>query len=363
MKKKILALAACVCMSASLVACGGSESGEETSKTEGKITLGQYKGMEVNESTATVTDEELKDYIDYILDSNKTTTSVTEGTTKKGDSVKVTYTATKDGEKISALSSTSSTIVLDEGSFAIDGFVDYIIGKKVGETVEFDITIQEDFTTEEYQGMTVHYAVEIKSIEVTTVPELTDEWAKENYGYLGINNAAEFTAYYKDNLYLNTVYNDIIDKVLANQKVEEYDSEELASYTQQYRENFESQLSYYGIEIDAYLQAMNKTEESFTAEMEEQAKEFLLQKMFVLAVAEEEGLTVTDEEYSAKMLEYAKSMGLESQEELESYYDGHMDTEDYKYSILAEKVQRIMCENIKIVPDEEESTTQEEKAE
>lgn len=357
MKKKILALATAICMAGSLAACGGSES--ETEKTEGKITLGQYKGIEVEESVATITDKELKDYIDYILQSHKTTENVEKGTTKKDDKIIAVYTATKDGEKVSDLSSSSSgsTVTLSKDGFAIDGFVDKLVDKNVGDKVEFDITIQDDFSKEEYRGKTVHYVVEIKAIVVTTVPELTDEWVKKTYGYLKLNTVDEFKAYQKETYLISTVYDEIRDKLLENQKVESYDSEELDEYTELYKAQFVSQLSYYySIQLDAYLQAMDMTEEEFTAQKREEAKDYLKEKMFVLKVAETENITITDEEYAEKMGQYAKDMGLESESELVSYYSGVMDEADFKYAMIGQKVQKFICENIKVVPDTEKET-------
>ena len=357
MKKKLMALATCALVTMGLVACGGSD--EKKEKTEAKITLGKYKGIEVEESVATITDEELDDYINYILESHKTTENVKEGTTKKEDKIRATYTATKDGEKVDALSSKSATITLDDDAFAIDGFTDQLIGKEVGTTVEFDITIQDDFSKEEYRGVSVHYEVAIESLVVTNVPTLTDEWAKENYEYLGITTAQEFKDYYKNNLYLNTIYNDIIEEVLDNQTVESYDSDELEELTNMYTQQFKSELSYYGIELAAYKQAMGLSDDDFNKQMEDKAKEYLKQKMFVMELVKVENLSISDELYKAKMLEMAKSMDLDSQEELESYYEGYMDEEDYRYTIYGEMVQQILCDNIVTVPDKEEETTTE----
>lgn len=360
MKKKLMALATCVMVTMGLVACGGEDKKEVT---KAKITLGKYKGMEVEESIATITDKELEDYVQYILESHKTTEKVDKGTTKKEDKIVATYTAKKDGEKISALSATNTTITLDEDAFAIKGFIDQLIGKEVGTTVEFDIKIQDDFSKKEYQGMDVHYEVKIEALVVTSVPELTDEWAKKNYEYLGITTAQEFKDYYKNNLYLNTIYNEVIDDVLKNQKVESYDSAELEELTKMYADQFKNEIGYYGVEFNAYLQAMEKTEEEFNKEMEDKAKEYLKQKMFVMEVVKEENLSISDELYKAKMLEMAKSMNLNSQEELESYYDGYMDEEDYRYTIYGEMVQQILCDNIVKVPDKEKPTTEKETKE
>lgn len=361
MKRKLIALAVGICTLAALTACGNSD--DESNETQGSITLGQYKDIEVQKSVATITDDELKDYIDYILDSNKTTENVEEGTTKADDKILAIYTATMDGEKVSDLSSasTGATVTLSKDGFTINGFVDKLIGQTVGKTVEFDITIQDDFSNKDYAGKTVHYAVEIKNLVVTTVPELTDEWVKETYGYLKLATVDEFKTYFKENLFVNTVYNDIIEGILENQTVESYNSTELAEMTDMYKTAMENQLSSYGIELDAYLQAMSKSSDEFAKEMEEQAKAYLKQKMFIYKVAENENITLTDEEYAEKMLEYAHESGFESAEELESYYDGVMDSEDFRYSMIGDKVQKFLCDNIKIVEDKEEETTTKEE--
>ena len=82
-----------------------------------------------------------------------------------------------------------------------------------------------------------------------------------------------------------------------------------------------------------------------------------LEMMFVKSVAEAENLTIQEEEYLSRMEEYAKEMGLESESELVSYYDGVMDESDFVYAMLGEKVQKLVCDNIKIVPDTEKETT------
>lgn len=359
MKKRLLALAMGTMMIASLTACGDKE--EETKeKTEAVFTIGEYKGLEVQKSTAEITDEELKERIDGILDSKKTTEYKEEGTTAAEDKITAVYTASIDGEKISALSSSDSgsTVTLKDGSFLVSGFIENLIGKKVGDVVEFDVTIPKDTKTESlktYAGKSVHYNVTIKNIVIVTVPELTDEWVKENYSYLGTETVEAFKEYHRNSMRKSDIYAELYEQLLAIVDVTSYDSEELDYWTDYYFESFKNQLSYYGIALDAYYQALDKDEDDLKEDCENDAKEYLRMKMCMTKIAELEGITLTDEEYANKLLEAAKDYGYDTAAELESAYEGIMTEDDFRYAFIADKVQEFICDNITEIPDKEES--------
>lgn len=365
MKKRLLALALGACMTISLAACGDSD--KDTEKTSADLTLGQYKGLEVSQSTADITDEELSEAVERVLKNNQKDEYIEEGTTEKDNKITAIYTATVDGESVSALSSASSgsTVTLSDGSFAIEGFIDKLIGKQVGSKEEFDVTIPEDTTTsalKSYAGKTIHYVVEIKNIVNTITPDLTDEWVKENYGYLNISTVDGFKEYLKRQMYLSYVYDEVKDTLLENSTVNSYDSDLLSKYTNIAVSQFESTIgSYYGISLDAYLQAMDKTEEEFRKEKEEEAKPDLKERMVIEKIAEAENITLSDEEFNTRMEQYAVEYGLETVDKLKEYYDGIWDDSDWKYSILAEKVQEIICDNVVTVEDKEDDTTADEE--
>lgn len=361
MKKRLLALALGACMTVSLAACKNSDT--DTNKTTADLTLGQYMGLEVSKSTAEITDEELTEAIEKVLKNSQKDEYVEEGTTEKDNKITAIYTAAIDGESVSALSSASSgtTVTLSDGSFAIDGFIDQLIGQQVGSKVEFDVTIPEDTTSsalKSYAGKTVHYTVEIKNIVNTITPEFTDEWVKEEYGYMNLSTMNEFKEYLKRQMYLSYVYDEVKDTLLDNSTVNSYDSDILSKYTDIAVKQFESSIStYYGISMDAYLQAMDKTEEEFRKEKEEEAKPDIKERMVIEKIAEAENITLSDDEFNTRMEQYAVEYGLETVEELKKYFDGIWDDSDWKYSILAEKVQEIICDNVTIVEDKEQDTS------
>ena len=169
--------------------------------------------------------------------------------------------------------------------------------------------------------------------------------------------------YLRRQMYLSYVYDEVKDTLMDNSTVNSYDSDMLSKYTDIAVTQFESTISsYYGITLDAYLQAMEKTEEEFRNEKAEEAKPDLKERMVIEKIAETEGITLSDEEFNTRMQQYAVEYGLKTADELKEYYKGVWDDSDWKYSILAEKVQEVVCDNVTTVADKEEETTTEAAA-
>lgn len=363
MKRKILALLLGTVSVVSLAACDSSDANAEdgTKSTSGEITLGDYLGYEVSESDAEVTDSSLNDYIEYILGQNSVTTKEVTGTVEEDDVINITYTCTIDGEEVADLSSASETAVTvsDEGA-AIEGFTDQLIGKEVGSTFEFDLTIQEDYDSEDYAGKDAHFKVTIASKSVTTVPEFTDEFVSEVYDYMGFTTMDQLKEYLTHELYINNIYSAIWDDVLAAQTVVSYDQADLDERVEQYKSSYENQIYYStGADLATYLEAASISEADFMAQIEETAKNSLKEEMFLKKVIEAENISITSEEYDQNMLEYAKSYQFDTVEEFSSAY-ATITKDDFEFSMLSYLAQEKICESVKVVPDDETTAATED---
>ncbi len=358
MKKKFLAIALGVCAVASLIGCGKDE---ETTATKGEIKLGEYKGYEVTESDVKITEESLKKSIDSILTSYATTEKKEEGTLAENDKAYLIYEAKIDGEVVSALSKTTETAVtLSETGFVIEGFVDKLIGKTIGETVEFDLVIQDDYTDTTYAGKSVHYAVQIKYVSITVTPELTDEFVVEYYGYKGYKTVDDFKKYIEHEMYMNQVYTVIWDEIIEAQTVVTYDSKDLSETIDYLKSQNEYQLSVYGYDLTSYLSAVDMTEDEYNKKMEEQAKIALKSEMFLEKVVEVEGITISDEEFEEKFNDFARAYGYSKTEEFSSAYaEAYPEaTKDELVDMFKNsKVQEMILESVVVVPDETSSET------
>jgi len=143
--KRIIAGVVCAVLMLSVTACSCND-GNQKKVTVGKIKLGTYKGVEVQKSTNEITDKELQEYIDYICEYNSYVESVEEGTLEKEMKVKVDYVSTIDGKEYTGGTQTGAVITLKEGSFKVDGVVEALIGKKVGDVVEVDTKYSDTYS-------------------------------------------------------------------------------------------------------------------------------------------------------------------------------------------------------------------------
>ena len=370
MKKRLLALALCLCTIFSVAACGDEETKGE--KTEGKLTLGEYKGIKVDASLKEVAEEDLQAYLDSVLKSKAVTEEIKEGTIAKDDTIKFDCTITVDGEEYNTV--TGEEMVLEyeagkaESGFPIGDLCAGIIGKNIGEEFELALKYGDDYTDTKVAGKDATFKVKLIAKLNTVVPEFTDEFVATNFDYLSLSTKQDLLDYLEHDIVINQVYGDIWENViLANSTAESYDSDDLAAMTEEYKEYQE----YYiyqmtgGYSLSDYLSAVGMSEEDFTKQMEEAAKVYLKQEMLVHAIAEKENIVITDEIYAAEMLEFAKSYGYDTVEAFEEAYSD-MTREDFEYTVLTYLVQELVCDSVEFVegqglytPEEEPSSENE----
>lgn len=361
MKKKLLAIALCVCTVFSMAACGKSDdkdaSGNGTSKTgvntspKGELTLGQYKGYEVAESATVVGEDKVQKYIDAILEMFATEERVQEGTLEEGMKIEITYTETIEGSEDAAKEPSTTKMELKADSFVVDGFVEGLIGKNVGETVEMDLKFADDYTDEALAGKGVHYSVTINAILNKVLPEYNDEFVSKNYAFAGFSTAADFTEFIRKEIYYIQINNSIWEDMIEGQKVVSYPADELSDYVNRSFKQIQDMMTSYGYTMDVYYKNANLTEEKLLADLEEDCKPIVKEKMFVRAVAEKEGIKYS-EDAAAK---YAAISGYTSVKAFEEYLTEL--GEELEYSVISYLVQNWVCDNAKIVPNKEVETT------
>ena len=357
MKKKLLAIALCVCTVLSVTACAD----KKEKKQETKYTLGQYKGIEVDSSLKVVDKELVDDYLESELDYHSKDEEVKEAVLAKEDRVKISYKSTVEDKEYK--NSEGSIITLNDKGFNIPGVVDAIIGKNVGDKLSLDLTVPKDFSDTTVAEKPIHFEITIEAKMVTVKPEFTDEFVKTNYGYLGVNTKDEFLAFLEEDIYVSQIYNDVWDVIMQNLKMESYDTDTLKDLATELKEYEEYQVYMtYGIDLTTYLTYMGMDEKEFDKLVEDSAKEYMKQEILVKAIAEAENLVITDELYQQKLLEYAKAYGFDTAEEFQSQYSD-MTREDFEFTILSELVIKFISENVVFVDglglrNEEETTGQ-----
>lgn len=361
MKKKIYALLLCIGMIATVFAgCGkDSKNEEETSgaeKTELKYTIERddYVGIEIEESDVTVTEEELKEYIDADLMSNYT--EVKEGVVEYDMIINFDYVVTFEGEEYESykgaeMELTEKTVFVDEE------LTKQFVGKAFGDEFTSNVVMAEDFEDDKIAGKEVQFKITINSQYVPS--ELNDEYVQNIYSYKGISTVEEYKEMYIEAIRFNTVYPIAWEKVLENITVESYDSEEMAIAVRDKMEQLEADAVDAGYTWEEYLAEEKVTEEELEKEFEEEYKhevKFMLARDYIV---EHEGVSFTEEEFSAEVMDSVTVYGLETEEEffefMAKYYG--LEEEYFRDNMLTTKVLEFICDNITIVPDVEEETT------
>ncbi len=180
MKRKLMLLLCAVCVAALAGGCGtgkennasGKENTEDVSGSEGKketiqynsddyVELGEYKGLEVSLGSYEVTQDDVKREIEAALLSYPVYEDTDKDTVEDGDFVNIDYEGVKDGVAFNGGTAQDSVLEIGSNSF-IDGFEDGLIGVKVGEKVDLNLTFPENYQNQELAGQAVVFHVTIK---------------------------------------------------------------------------------------------------------------------------------------------------------------------------------------------------------
>ncbi len=347
--KRFVAAGLALAMTFSLAACKDKNASEETTTTQETesnssvgalsynpadyVTLGEFENVPVTITGNYDTSEEaVEAYIaeelaslGYVKDEDATTV-------KKDSIVNVDYTGLKDGVAFDGGTATDQTIDVGgnssvDGTTYIDGFTSGLVGAKVGDTIDCDVTFPENYGSEELAGQQVVFRFTINYIckASATIDELTDEFVQENYDY---DTVDAFFEAMKASLEeeVNTqktsdIRTAVINAVVANATINGYPEEivsqrkeaYLESYTTQYGgyDNFEAQMSAYGLDMDEFM-----------AQMEDGIKTNLETEMVFGLIADTLNLELDEDGFSEYCQKMMTNNGVSSLDELYGNYGG-----------------------------------------
>ena len=383
MRKKVLGIIMAASMVASLTACGGSDknnssdsssnggstvnqeiaanqyadtikSNAETYKTY--ISLPEYKGLSVSVDSEQkeVTDSDVTDYINNLISQYGTTESVTEGVTANGDTISLDYSGLLDGTAFSGGTATDVSYTIGSGKF-IDDLDKGLVGLTVGEEYDIPCKFPDNYSSSDLAGKDVIFKVTVNSIKKTTLPELTDDWVASNASSLNVEatTVEGLKSYVKDYLETQAKTNYDSSKYQAAWKAiseqintdKGYPEAELNSLIDTLKSNVQSEYnqygSYYGIsDFTSYLSQVYgfDSEDAFNDYAKEYAQSYLLEKMAVTIIAENENITVSEDDINDMGAQLASYYGYTDYQEILDTYGNQMNSE-VGYQVLYQKVQ------------------------
>ena len=323
-----------------------------TTEVYPEVTLGQYKGLEVEKAEVTVSDEQVQAELDRMAQ-NVAATETVDGPAKMGDTANIDFEGFDNGVPFEGGKGENHDLKLGSGSF-VPGFEEQIVGMSAGEEKDINITFPENYH-EELAGKAVVFHVKVNKVTETIVPAMDDEFAKDvsEFDTLEALKAdirakalerAEKTAQtnFETACVDKAAENTTVD--LPNALVErELDTQ---------MERFAYQLQMGGYSMEQYAKMMggdvSTMRNAFRPSAEKQAKvSVTLEK-----IAEVENVAVTDEEIADEIASLAKQYELEV-EKVKKMVPAEELTESLK---TRKAVQIIVDSAVAVAPKAEEKT-------
>lgn len=274
------------------------------------VKIEKYKGIKITKYEYTVTDADVEKEIDGMRDRIAEKVSVTDRAAQEGDTVNIDFVGKKDGEEFEGGSAEKFDLTLGSHQF-IPGFEESVVGMKIGEVRDINVTFPEDYQAENLKGQKAVFTVTLHSIQGKQLPALDDEFAKK----MGSDSLDAYRAKVRERLEknaasraLNETENSIIEEIAKGASAEIPDAmierQEDASM-----QRMEYNLMYQGIKMEDYLKYIGTTRDEYKKNFEEEAKKNVLHQLIVEKIIELEKIEATQEEIDAKIEEQAKSVG------------------------------------------------------
>ena len=277
-----------------------------------EVTLGDYKGLEVEKAEATVTDEQVQAELDRMAQ-NVASTETVERAAEMGDTANIDFEGFDNGVAFDGGKGENFDLKLGSGSF-VPGFEEQVVGMAAGDEKDIDITFPEDYV-ENLAGKAVVFHVKCNKVTATNVPALDDEFAKDVSEFDTLDELkADIRAKAQEKAQKqidSTFENACVEKAAENATVELPNGLIEAELDNQ-MERFAYQLQMSGYSMDQYAKMMGgdmaTMRNAFRATAEKQAKiNVTLDK-----IIEVEGITVTDEDIEAEYTALATQYELEA---------------------------------------------------
>ncbi|MDA2920699.1 trigger factor [Desulfobacterota bacterium AH_259_B03_O07] len=301
-----------------------------------------YSGIELTKEKYELKDEDVDKALNQLRERSAEAKPLEkEREARNGDYVVIDYEGTIEGKSLKDLKRSDVRFVIGEGQL-IPQFEDNILGMKKGEENEFEVTYAEDFQIEEAAGKTVNFTLKLKDILEKVLPELGDEFAKD----LGEESLESLRRKIRDDLGMrlediskNKLKQDLINNLVKTKIFDVPQSlleENVMRLKREYAFNFQRQ----GLPA---LQFDEKADEKFR----EGAIQNVKASIILGAIAEKEGIHISNEDVTKRLLEISKSYNVPLDKVKEIYEKNNM-IEGLRAGLVEGKVTEFLLEKANI---------------
>ena len=273
-----------------------------------EVTLGQYKGVEVQKTKSEVTEEDIETEIKRAREKNSRLITVEDRGIEDGDQVTIDFDGSVDGKRFEGGKAEDYPLTIGSHTF-IDNFEEQLIGKTTGEECEVNVTFPAEYHVEELKNKPAVFKVKVKEIQRKELPEANDDFASEVSDF---DTMEEYKKDLTEKLQAEKIEaaktadeDKVVAKVIENATMEIPDQmveEQVNGMVNDYARRLESQ----GISFKQYVEITGMTAEKIGEQMKPQAIKRIQTRLVLEAVVKAENIQADDaavEEQFDKMAE------------------------------------------------------------
>ena len=314
-------------------------------QTKPEVELGKYKGIELKKIEYNVSDKDVEHELGHMAEHNARLITVEDRPVEKGDIAVIDFEGFLDGKPFEGGKAEKHELEIGSNTF-IPGFEDQVIGMKLDEEKDLNVTFPEDYFSKDLAGKPVVFKVKLHEIKKKELPKMDDEFAKD---------VSEFDT-------LEELKNSIKDRLQKeNDEKAKYETEDAAikavcdnvkldipsgmieTEIDNMLKDTEQRLQYQGLTLEQYYKLIGKPETVLRDEMKETAEKNVKSRLVIEAIIKAEDIKPDEEKVEEKLKEMAKGYGKTEEEMLKNTYLKDYITENMK----VEKVINFIIENAK----------------
>ena len=308
------------------------------------VTLGEYKGIQVEKAPIEVTDEEIEAQVNKEREANSRTVTVEDRAVQKGDIATIDFEGFVDGVAFDGGKGENYDLEIGSNTF-IPGFEDQLVGAEIGKELDVNVTFPEEYGAKELAGKEAVFKCKVNGIKVKELPEADDEFAQE---------VSEFDTLdeYKEDIKAKLLKDKedeakrakedaVIGKIVENATMDIPDA--MVEYqTQQMLDDFGRRMQSQGLSLEQYFQFTGMTETDYKEQMKPRALQNIQSRLVLEAVAEAEKLEATEEDLEKEYAKMAEQYKLDVDKVKEIF--GEYQKGELKKDIVIQKAAELVTE-------------------
>ena len=314
-----------------------------------EVTLGEYKGIEVEKASAEVSDEDIEAELKKVQEQNSRLITVEDRAVEDGDQTVVDFEGFVDGTPFEGGKGEDYPLTIGSHSF-IDTFEEQLIGKNIGEECEVNVTFPEEYHAKELAGKPAVFKVTVKEIKRKELPELNDEFAGEVSEFETLeeykNDVKAKLSLTKQKEAATENENHVVDKVVENATMdipEPMIDSQVNNMVNDYARRMQSQ----GLSLEQYMQFTGMTIDTLKEQMKPQAVKRIQTRLVLEAIVKAENIKVSDEAVEKEIADMAESYKMEVAQIKE--YMGENGIEQMKEDLAVQEAVDFLVAEAKLV--------------